>query len=84
MNYSNATFMKNQTYYTLHVWKPNHDYGKSLRSEYKREVNALKKFDELVKSGLYTCVMLRKEEVYLRTPTTEISSSSPMKKWEAA
>ena len=84
MKYSNQSVMKNQTFYTLTVWDKKNSYGKGVKSEYKRECNALKKFDELIKSGLYECVMLRKEDVYLRTPTTEISSSSPIKRWECA
>ena len=84
MRYSNATLMKNQTYYTIYVWTDKNAMGKGLKSEYKREENAIKKFDELTKSGLYDCVVLRKEEVFLRTPSTEISSSSPIKRWEVA
>lgn len=84
MKYSNAINLKDFTYYTLIVWDNKHKTGKGVKTEYKRESNAIKKFEELVNSGFYECVMLRKEEVFLRTPDAEISCSSPMKRWEAA
>lgn len=84
MRYSSIPNMKNQVYYTLYVWDNKHKSGKGVKSEYKQESNALKKFEELVNSGRYEYIMLRKEEVFLRTPDTEISCSSPIKRWEAA
>lgn len=82
MKYSNRTEMKDQTYYTLFVFKDKNNLGERYKNEYKSFKNAIKKFTELKVSGLYQCVVLRKEEVFLRNPKTEISSSSPVKRWE--
>jgi hypothetical protein len=50
--------------------------GEHYPNEYKRYKCAAHKFNELRNSGLYQSVILRKEEVFLRTPTQEISSST--------
>ena len=84
MKYSHKTFLKNQIYYVLVVFKDKNNYGEQYPNEYKTLKNALKKFAELKASGLYQMVTLRKEEVWLRSPNTELSSSSPIEQWEAA
>lgn len=84
MKYSNQTEMKDQTYYILITFKDKNALGCRYSKEYKRYENGMKKFTELKNSGLFQCVILRKEEVFLRTPTTEISSSSPIEFWEVA
>lgn len=76
MKYSNQSVMKNQTYYILVVFKDKTKMGEHYPNEYKRYKCAAHKFNELRNSGLYQSVILRKEEVFLRTPTQEISSST--------
>lgn len=85
MRYSKIPVMKNQTYYILVVFKDKNKSGKTISNEYKKESNAVKKFKELIKSGLYERVMIRKEDIVSRYDgVCEISISSPYKKWEAA
>ena len=71
-------------YYKLVVFKDKTHNGEMLPNQYKRLSNAENKFESLAKSGLYEVVMLRREDVYKRTPTCEISISSLIKKWEVA
>lgn len=71
-------------YYKLVVFKDKTHNGEMLPNQYKRLSNAEIKFESLIKSGLYEVVILRREDVYKRTPTCEISTSSPIKKWEVA
>lgn len=71
-------------YYKLVVFNNKTHNGEILPNQYKRLSNAENKFESLVKSGFYEVVMLRREDVYKRTPTSEISCSSPIKKWEVA
>lgn len=84
MKYSSQTEMRDQTYYTLFVFKDKNNWGERYKNEYKSFKNAMKKFTELKDSGLYQCVILRKEEVFFRNPKTEISSSCPVERWEVA
>ena len=84
MKYSSQTEMKDQSYYILIVFKDKNKFGEHYKNEYKTFRNAMKRFTELKNSGLYQCVTLRKEEVFLRNPNTEISSSSPIEIWEVA
>ena len=83
MKYSTQTEMKDQAYYILIVFKDKDNLGKHYPNEYKSFKNALNKYNELKNSGLYECVILRKEEVFLRNPKTEISCSSPIERWKA-
>lgn len=71
-------------YYKLVVFKNKTHNGETLPNQYKRLSNAENKFESLVKSRLYEVVILRREDVYRRTLTCEISTSSPIKKWETA
>ena len=71
-------------YYKLVVFKDKTHNGEMQPNQYKRLSNAESKFESLIKSGLYEVVILRREDVYKRTPTCEISTSSPIKKWEVA
>lgn len=64
-------------YYILVVFKDKTKYGKTLPNKYKRAFNAERKFDSLVKSGLYEVVMIREEE-----ESYTVSTSYPYKKWE--
>lgn len=83
MNYSRLNNVRNLTYYQFVVCDDKDKYGHHLYNEYKNLNNALKKFDELISSGLYTWITLRKEEVFCRCiPTTEISCSTCLKAWD--
>jgi|GEM_PF-5993157 hypothetical protein len=67
------------TYFILVVFEDKNKWGKTLPNKYKRKFDAEKQFESLVNSGLYECVMIRKEE---KTPY--YFSSAPYKRWEVA
>ncbi len=85
MNYSKLQELKDTTYYSIIVFKHKDNMGTRIKNEYKREANAIKKFNELARSGLYEYITMRKEEVFLRKiGKVEISCSSLVKKWGVA
>lgn len=71
--------MTEKTYYILTVFRDKERFGKTLKNEYKREVNAERKLKELAESGAYELIVMRKEE----NCGSGISISSPYKRWEA-
>lgn len=81
MNYSSIPEMKNTTYYMIIVFKDKNKNGTTLKNEYKRLENAIKKLNELASSGMYEYIYIRKEEVLIRTRFKEISISKPLKEW---
>lgn len=66
-----------KTNYTLTIFKDKHKMGETLKNVYKRLPNAEQKFINLVNSGAFECVVLRRNEV--STHGSEISS--PIKIW---
>ena len=82
-NKADNTSMRDQVYYTIQMWVDRTKLGGTLTTIYWRKANALRRMNQLIDSGLYEMVVIRKEEVWYREPnTTEISASTVEEKWE--
>lgn len=81
MKYSGLKELKDVTYYSIILFKNKDKTGESYGKEYKKLNNAFKKFDELKKSGLFECVILRKHEIFLRNANNEFSSHSVVERF---
>lgn len=74
--------VKDLTYYQCYVWKDKTKYGETDDRLYKTKANAEKRMTELIKSGRYEMVVMRKEEIWFRNETNEFSASGVEAKWE--
>lgn len=75
--------VKEVTYYQLHMWKDKTTWGEADDRLYKTKANAQKRMDELIATGKYQMVTMRKEEIWLRDDNNEFSASGLEESWEA-
>ena len=74
--------IKNAVFYRCFTWEDKTGRGKTDARKYKTKSRASRRMKELIDSGQYECVMMRKEEIFFRDETNEFSASSPEEKWE--
>lgn len=70
------------TYYSITLFKYRNQYGRTLKTVYYSLEQALKVYTDIIKRHCNYSVMLREETVYQRTKSSELSTSTPIAKYE--
>ena len=75
------TDMRDKTYYTLNMFPKDGGSGKEYPNIFWRKGNAMRQMQREIAKGIYRCVILRRNEVWLRNANNEYSISSGIEKW---
>lgn len=76
------TPMREKTYYTLNMFPKDGGNGTEYPNIFWRIGNARRQMQKEISKGIYGCVILRRNEVWLRDSQNDYSISSGIEKWE--